>query len=59
MFSNAQYTDLRIPHGKYYIADAGFALGDALFTPYRGVHYHLAEWARAGSQRFDILLFKL
>ncbi len=59
MFSNARYTDLRIPHGKYYIADAGFALGDALLTPYRGVRYHLAEWARAGSQRFDILLFKL
>jgi hypothetical protein len=56
MFSNARYTDLRIPHGKYYIADAGFALCDTLLTPYRGVRYHLAEWARAGSQRFEMFL---
>jgi hypothetical protein len=41
-------TDLNIPNGKYYLADAGFPGCAELLIPYRGVRYHLAEWGRAG-----------
>lgn len=47
LFSSSRFTDLAIPHGKYYLADAGFGACDALLVPYRGVRYHLAEWGRA------------
>jgi DDE superfamily endonuclease len=47
MFHHARITDLYIPPGKYYLADAGFPSCDALLVPYRGVRYHLAEWGRA------------
>jgi hypothetical protein len=40
--------DLRIPAGKYFLADAGFPLRPELLVPYRNVRYHLAEWGRAG-----------
>jgi hypothetical protein len=30
------------------LADAGFPVCDELLTPYRAVHYHLAEWGCAG-----------
>ncbi len=46
MYSDSRMADLPIPAGKYYVADAGFALCDALLVPYRNVRYHLAEWAR-------------
>ena len=36
--------DFYIPKGKYYLADAGFALSEVLLVPYRNVQYHLAEW---------------
>jgi len=32
---------------RYYLADAGFPICDALIIPKQGVHYHLAEWGRA------------
>lgn len=47
LYEDARGTDLIIPEGKYYIADAGFASCDALLVPYRGVRYHLQEWGRA------------
>jgi hypothetical protein len=47
MFYDARLTDLHIPAGKYYLADAGFPICDALVIPKRGVRYHLAEWGRA------------
>lgn len=53
MYSQARFADLRIPAGKYYLADAGFGICDSLLVPYRGVRYHLAEWGRA-NQRCDI-----
>jgi hypothetical protein len=40
--------DLRIPAGKYFLADAGFPLRPELLVPYRNVRYHLAEWGRVG-----------
>lgn len=47
MYMHARLMDFVIPQGKYYLADAGFALCDTLLVPYRGVRYHLAEWGRA------------
>jgi len=49
MYSYSRLADLRIPEGKYYLADAGFGVCDALLVPFRGVHYHLAEWGRANT----------
>ena len=45
--SIADFSMLIIVIGRYYIADAGFALCDTLLTPYRKVRYHLKEWGRA------------
>ena len=36
--------------GKYFLGDAGYALSRTCLTLYRGVHYHLKEWAR-GNER--------
>lgn len=36
-----------IPEGKYFLADAGYALKKGILTPYRGVRYHLREQAIA------------
>ena len=47
MFYDAHITDLHIPPGKFYLADAGFPICDALVILKHGVHYHLAEWACA------------
>ncbi|KAH9114247.1 hypothetical protein LEN26_013057 [Aphanomyces euteiches] len=41
---------LVIPQGKMLLGDAGYGLKENLMTPYRGVRYHLREWA-SGSQR--------
>ncbi|XP_039686926.1 protein ALP1-like [Medicago truncatula] len=37
---------LKVPQGKYYLADAGFPLKACLITPYRGERYHLQEYSR-------------
>src|SRR5271156_1230781 len=62
MFYDARMTDLHIPADKYYLADAGFPICDALIIPKRGVRYHLAEWGWA-QQRcrffYSILLWDL
>lgn len=42
--------DLRVPDGKYFLADAGFPSCKELLIPYRGVCYHLAEWGRANTR---------
>jgi hypothetical protein len=34
------------PEGKFWLADAGYALKHWCLTPYRGVRYHLKEWRR-------------
>ena len=36
--------------GKFYLGDAGFMLKRGLITPYRGVRYHLKEYARRGPE---------
>ena len=50
MFYDARMTDLHIPEDKYYLADAGFPICDALLISKHGVQYHLAEWGRAQQQ---------
>jgi hypothetical protein len=47
VFADAKAHDFIVPPGKYYLADAGFPVCDELLTPYRTVHYHLAEWGCA------------
>jgi len=47
IYEAAHTRDLRIPEGKYFLADAGYPLCPGLLTPYRSVRYHLAEWGRA------------
>jgi len=47
MFYDARITDLEIPVCKYYLADAGFLICNALLILKWGVRYHLAEWGHA------------
>ncbi|KAE8996447.1 hypothetical protein PR001_g18902 [Phytophthora rubi] len=42
--------DFRIPQGKYYLGDAGYALNSFTMTPYRGTRYHLKEFGE-GQQK--------
>jgi hypothetical protein len=53
---HSRLMDFLIPAGKYYLADAGFALCDTLLVPYRGVWYHLAEWGRAAVRYVEPIL---
>ncbi|KAG8501024.1 hypothetical protein CXB51_003119 [Gossypium anomalum] len=41
---------LRIPKGKYYLADAGYGIQNGYITPYRGVRYHLKEFSDQGPE---------
>ena len=50
MYATSRLVDLTIPEGKYYLADAGFGICDALLVPYHGIHYHLVEWGQAQLQ---------
>lgn len=43
IYSNSYMADLPIPAGKYYVAEAGFVLCDALLVSYHNVRYHFAE----------------
>ncbi|PBL01504.1 hypothetical protein ARMGADRAFT_916738, partial [Armillaria gallica] len=43
IYSDSCMADLPIPASKYYMADAGFALCDALLVLYYNIRYHLAE----------------
>ncbi|KAL5552069.1 hypothetical protein UlMin_002245 [Ulmus minor] len=35
---------LNVPHGYYYLVDAGYSNCNGFLAPYRGQHYHLSEW---------------
>ncbi|PPD66145.1 hypothetical protein GOBAR_DD36978 [Gossypium barbadense] len=41
---------LRIPKGKYYLADAGYGIRIGCITPYRIVRYHLKEFGAEGPE---------
>ncbi|POW11506.1 hypothetical protein PSTT_05240 [Puccinia striiformis] len=45
VISDAFTKGLLIPDGRYYLADAGYALQKGVITPFRGVRYHLKEQA--------------
>ena len=47
MFHDACVTDLPVPAGKYYLADAGFPTTTSLLIPFHGKRYHLKEWGHA------------
>ena len=51
LWNDAHTQDLRMPQGRYLLADAGFGTSDALLVPFRGVRYHLKEWCQA-NQRY-------
>ena len=55
IFADARKHDFHVPSGKYFLADAGFASCRELLVPYRGVRYHLREWAAAG-KRYAVYL---
>jgi len=46
-FNEARVRDFDIPRGRYYLADASFALSEELLVPYHGVLYNLSEWDHA------------
>ena len=50
VLNDAKEKGLPMRQGKFYLADAGYALSRLTLTPYRGVRYHLKEWGR-GNQR--------
>ena len=50
VFDDARMKGLPILPGKFYLGDAGYALSWKVLTPYRGVRYHLKEWAQ-GNRR--------
>lgn len=54
LYHNARGTTLPAIEGHYYLADAGFGLSGSLLTPYRGVRYHVREWAE-GNQAYVFL----
>jgi hypothetical protein len=45
VLNDAKNKGLPLPPGKFYLGDAGYALSWTCLTPYRGVRYHLKEWA--------------
>ena len=45
MLQDARNKGFQLPPGKYLLGDAGFKLEKDILTPYRGVRYHLGEWA--------------
>ena len=46
-FHNVRITDLPIPAGKYYLANAGFPTTTLLMIPFHGKCYYLREWGHA------------
>lgn len=50
VLADAILNDFLLQNGRYYLADAGYALTKYFLTPYRGVRYHLKEWA-TGNRR--------
>lgn len=40
----AMMTKFRVPEGKFYLVDGGYANTQSFLAPYRGVRYHLKEF---------------
>lgn len=50
MYVDSRLTDLPVPEGRYYLADAGFGMCGTLLLPYSGIRYHLQEWEKANKR---------
>ena len=50
IFEDARSSDFRVPMGRYYLGDAGYANSDAVLVPYRNVRYHIKEWGSVNSR---------
>eukprot|EP00256_Glycine_max_P058170 XP_014626240.1 uncharacterized protein LOC106797056 [Glycine max] len=45
----ARKNELKVPQGKYYLVDCGFPNRRKFLAPYRGVRYHLQDFAGHGN----------
>ena len=50
VLQDALEKDFHVPDGKYYLADAGYGNTPRFLVPYRGVRYHLKEWAQGNTR---------
>ena len=50
LFQDCLQKDLRIPEGKYLLADGGYPLLLNCLIPFRSVRYHLNEWRKIALQ---------
>ena len=44
VLSSAMLKGFKVPPGKFYLVDGGYANTPSFLAPYRGVRYHLKEW---------------
>lgn len=49
VLDDARNRGLPVIENKFYLGDAGYALSKTVLTPYRGVRYHLNEFAGHGN----------
>ncbi|KAK0536716.1 hypothetical protein OC842_001900 [Tilletia horrida] len=62
LWSRALESGLQLPEGKKLLGDTGLGLSSKVLVPYRGVRYHLKEYAtgtlrpRNAKARFKILI---
>ncbi|KAK3212304.1 hypothetical protein Dsin_017010 [Dipteronia sinensis] len=49
MYVLAGRNELKVPKGKYFLADCGFANRRQILAPYRGVRYHLQDFIGNGN----------
>lgn len=49
----------KMPNGKFVLADAGYALGKRVLTPFRRTRYHLKEWSHDNGPQNDKELYNL
>ena len=55
IFDDARRSNLTVPPGKYFLADAGFSSCNVLLVPYHGERYHLKEWGRVNIRIFGVV----
>lgn len=51
VLEDAQRHGFTIPAGKFYLGDGGYSLTKFVLVPFRGVRYHLKEFAQLQNQR--------
>ncbi|XP_030479340.1 uncharacterized protein LOC115696587 [Cannabis sativa] len=54
-----QQNKLKVPNGKYYVVDAGYANTKGFLAPYHGTRYHLREWSQTQAPQTARELFNL